>query len=234
MRILIIDDEYPSRSELRFLITHYFPEIDLGEAESGKAALEKFEMERYDAAFVDIHLGDITGTILAGVLREKQPDLKIIFATAYDDYAVQAFELGAVDYIMKPFDPERVKASINRIQTSHKDINLPGKICITLSKKKVVLDINQIAYIESRGKNCIVHAEGKEYQSVQHLGTFVERLPASIFFRPHKSYLVNLNYISEVTPWVNSALSLLLAGYPDDLIPVSRNQVKRLKDIFGL
>lgn len=235
MQIVIIDDEYPSRNELRFMIEQYRPSAIIDEADSGQSAIALLEKKRYDAAFVDVHLGDVTGTALAPLLRNKQPDLKIVFATAYDDYAVQAFDIEATDYIMKPFDPRRVETCLHRLLSErHDSSSMPGKLTVQLDKKTVVLDIAEIAFIESQGRFCIVHADGESYRSIQPLGQFVKKLSPNHFFRAHKSYLINLDYITELTPWVNGAMSVMLRGYPDASIPVSRNQVKSLKELFSI
>ena len=102
MRIAVIDDERPARSELRHQLTEFLPEAVIEEGESGAQALQMAGEDRIDLFFLDINLGDINGTVLVNALKNMQPEAKVIFVTAYSEYAVKAFELGVEDYIMKP------------------------------------------------------------------------------------------------------------------------------------
>ena len=104
MRIAVIDDERPARSELRHQLLELLPDAVNEEGDCGAKALEIAGEEKYDICFLDINLGDINGTVLVNALRTMQPEMKIVFVTAYSEYAVQAFELGVEDYIMKPFE----------------------------------------------------------------------------------------------------------------------------------
>ena len=109
MRIAVIDDERPARSELHHQLTKLLPDAVIEEGESGERALEMAGEAAFDLFFLDINLGDINGTALVNALKNMQPDMKIIFVTAYSEYAVKAFELGVEDYIMKPFDKRRLE-----------------------------------------------------------------------------------------------------------------------------
>ncbi len=114
MRIAVIDDERPARSELKHQLLKLLPDALIEEGESGAQALEMAGEGEYDLFFLDINLGDINGTVLVNALKKMQPDMKIIFVTAYSDYAVKAFELGVEDYIMKPYDQRRLMKMLQR------------------------------------------------------------------------------------------------------------------------
>ena len=116
MKIAIVDDEKPARSELKYLLETILPEAEYYEADSAKSADELARVHTFQAIFLDINLGDVNGMVLASALREHQKKAAIIFVTAYEQHAVQAFELGAVDYILKPFDMERIKKTLNRLK----------------------------------------------------------------------------------------------------------------------
>ena len=237
MIFALIDDEYPGRNELRFLINQYMPEAVIYEAESGAHAVELFSGEiLFDAAFIDIHLGDMTGTSLSGILKLKQPEVKIIFATAFDTYAVKAFDMEATDYIMKPFEPKRVQSCLDKIQKASPNVRMQQetihKLTVSMDKKAVVVDIDDIAYLESRERQCIIHTKGSEYASSHPLSYYEKKLKQMPFFRIHKSYIINLQYVSELTPWVNGAFNIKLHGFEKISQPVSRKQVKPLKEIF--
>ena len=113
MRIAVVDDERPARSELKYLVEQCEPEAEIAEADGSEEFLAMLENETFDVCFVDINLGGMNGTTLASMIKRKQPDTLIIFATAFQEYAVKAFEIGAVDYLLKPFDYERVKRAMN-------------------------------------------------------------------------------------------------------------------------
>ena len=109
MRIAIVDDERPARSELRHQIQELLKEAEIVEGDSGAAALQIAGDGKYELFFLDINLGDISGTVLVNAIHNMQPQAKIIFVTAYSEYAVEAFELGVEDYVMKPFDQKRIQ-----------------------------------------------------------------------------------------------------------------------------
>ena len=101
MRIAVVDDERPARSELKYLVEQCEPEAEIAEADGSEEFLAMLENENFDVCFVDINLGGMNGTTLASMIKRKQPDTLIIFATAFQEYAVKAFEIGAVDYLLK-------------------------------------------------------------------------------------------------------------------------------------
>jgi len=183
-----------------------------------------------------MHLGDMTGTSLSGILKLKQPEVKIVFATAYDTYAVKAFDMEATDYIMKPFEPKRVQSCLDKIQKASPNVRMQQetihKLTVSMDKKAVVVDIDDIAYLESRERQCIIHTKGSEYASSHPLSYYEKKLKQMPFFRIHKSYIINLQYVSELTPWVNGAFNIKLHGFEKISLPVSRKQVKPLKEIF--
>lgn len=116
MKIAVVDDERPARSELSFLITDILPEAEILEAASGAAALELFlSTPDISLAFLDINLNDMEGTTLAAAMQKILPDVPVVFATAYSDYAVKAFELGAADYILKPIEPDRLRTVLKNV-----------------------------------------------------------------------------------------------------------------------
>lgn len=242
MRIAVIDDERPSRSELKHLISQSLPGVPIDEADSAHGAIELAARNSYTAIFVDIHLGDMSGTDLCAVLKRMQPDVKVVFATAYDEYAIQAFEMDASDYIMKPFDPGRVRRAVDRVTLcaggpaieALQPCARMNKLSILTDKRVVVLDIPDIAYIETDSRCCIIHTPAGDYTSPQPLGYFEKKLADEGFFRVHKSFLVNLTYITELSPWFNGMYCAKLKGCDKVAIPVSRKQVKAVKDIFEI
>lgn len=114
MRVAIIDDERPARSELKYQLLELVPDADIIEGDSGAAALELAGENKFDLFFLDIELEDIKGTSIVKALKTMQPDMKIVFVTAYSEYAVQAFELSVEDYLMKPYNKKRLEKALKK------------------------------------------------------------------------------------------------------------------------
>ncbi|WP_304507818.1 LytR/AlgR family response regulator transcription factor [Anaerotignum sp.] len=246
MKIAIVDDERPSRSELRHLITHCLPEAEIMEASSGEEAMELFLKEDFDLIFMDINLGDIDGTTLAAMAKKAQPKVEIVFATAYNSYAEKAFDIDALNYILKPFDPKRIEQTVQRyMKKCNKENNgremakeeekSPiSKISINCDKKMILVDISDIVYIETGKRACILHAKGKSFTAACSMNSFEERLKENGFFRIHKSYLINLKYVIEIYPWFNNTTCVKMQGYEKEILTVGRNQIKELKQLFSM
>lgn len=249
MRIAVIDDERPARKELIHQILEVFPDSAIEEADSGASGLELISSQPFDLLFLDINLNDMEGTTLAAAAKKILPSAQIVFATAYSQYAVKAFELGVDNYILKPFDPDRVRrvlekcrrtaasaaSAVPAVSTSPAASSPSSdRLAINTNRKILLLDIRQIVYLETEGRGCILHTTSGDYNDNQLLGEFEKRLNSHGFYRIHKSYLVNLNYISELFPWANNSLALKMQGFERDILPVSREKVKNLRQLLGL
>lgn len=246
MKIAIVDDERPARSELRHLISQCLPEAEIMEASSGEGAMELFLKEDFDLIFMDINLGDVDGTTLAAMAKKAQPKVEIVFATAYNNYAEKAFDIDALNYILKPFDPKRIEQTVQRYmkkrnnESSEKDgikeeeKTSISKVSINCDKKMILIDISDIVYIETGNRACIVHAKGKSYTAACSMNSFEERLKENGFFRIHKSYLINLKYVIEIYPWFNNTTCVKMQGYEKEILTVGRNQIKELKQLFSM
>ena len=207
MRIAVIDDERPARSELRHQLLELLPDAVIEEGDCGAKALEIAGEEKYDICFLDINLGDINGTVLVNALRTMQPEMKIVFVTAYSEYAVQAFELGVEDYIMKPFDRKRLEKMLRRCMAqpdaaarteAPSDRAAVKRLAISSNGKTVFEDIKDIVYIETYNRGCLIHTAGNEYRENKSIGEYEKKLEDMGFFRIHKSYLINLDKVKEV------------------------------------
>ena len=155
MRIAVVDDERPARSELKHQILQLLPEAQVDEGENGAQALEMAGEERYDIFFLDINLGDINGTVLVNALKNMQPEMKIIFVTAYSEYAVKAFELEVDDYILKPFDRRRLEKMLRKCGFGNPSVQENVKpearkrIVINTDGKTIYEEVGNIVYIET-------------------------------------------------------------------------------------
>ena len=238
MKIAVIDDERPARSELKHQILEILPEVEISEADSGISALKLFEKESFDILFLDINLNDMEGTTLAAAVQRMMPAAKIIFATAYSDYAVKAFELGVDNYILKPFSPERLKNVLDRCISAMGSESLPAstptRMPIHTSRKTIFLDISQIAYIETSGRCCTIHTFCGDFTENLLFGEYERKLAPCGFFRIHKSYLIQLDYVTELFPWASNSLALKIQGFENQILPVSREKVCQLKQLLHL
>lgn len=240
MRIAVIDDEYAGRSELCYLLKQFISNPDLAESDSGKDAIRLFEGRLFDVAFIDMELGDMNGVELAQQLLAIQPTLKIIFATAYDCYAIKAFDIGVIDYVLKPFEPKRMEQCVRKLekamaQTVEPETTLlPNKLAVPAKDSMLFINIEDIMFIETENRYCRIHTQKEVYPSNQTLGYYEKKLQGYPFYKTHKSYLVNLEYISEISPWFNGAYILKLRGENSLTIPISRGHMKELKNILKL
>jgi len=247
MKIAVIDDERPARKELIHQISAILPDSLIKEAGSGAAALELLEDQSFDLLFLDINLNDMEGTTLASAVKCMLPEAQIVFATAYSQYAVKAFELGVSNYILKPFDPERVRLVLEKcsrdlersqkekIQSEDRPPSFPvNRMPICVNRTITLLDINQIVYIETCLRSCIIHTVSKDYTENQLLGEYEKRLVPYGFCRIHKSYLVNLNYIAEMFPWAGNSMEVKMQGFKQNILPVGREKVKHLRHLIGI
>jgi len=238
MRIAIVDDERPARSELRYLVGQCDRDAEITEAESSEGFFELLEKEQFDACFVDINLGGMNGTTLASMIKKKCPDTQIIFATAFGDYAVKAFEIGAVDYLLKPFDYERVKKAMERLKEQTKEKTAASafkinKIMVNTGTSFQVVDVAKIVYIETEKRSCKIHmADGSFYMQNESLNNYETNLRKCRFFRIHKSYLINLDYVKEMQVSYNGGYCVRLKHYEKECLPIGRSQIKEFRQIF--
>lgn len=244
MQIAIIDDERPAREELKLLLSECLPDAILHLGSSGAEALILLEKEDIDILFLDIQLNDINGTVLVSMIRRGYPNISIVFATAFEEYAAKAFDLNVTDYITKPFSKQRLEQTIQKIvkeQSQLKDRILPtpkgmpaSKISIQCEKKIIMLDVKEIIYIETNRRNLILHTLHGDYTDTTSLNSYEEKLKPFSFYRTQKSYLINLNYLDEIVPWFNNSYGAKLKCTHGEVLPIGRNQLKELRTMFSL
>ena len=174
MKIVIVDDERPARSELKYLLEQCRPEWKLIEASNCEEMMQVMEKEHPDGGFVDIQLGDMNGTTLASMLLNKNPEFALVFATAYQEYAVKAFELGALDYLLKPYSVEQVERAAKRIEERvagrrEKHEEELSKLTIVGSTGVELIDISDIIYISTEDRGCNIHLQDKSFFQNQSL-----------------------------------------------------------------
>ncbi|MEY8461673.1 LytR/AlgR family response regulator transcription factor [Streptococcus merionis] len=241
MKILIVDDEPLARVELRYLLEVYDQELVIEEADGIASSLALLVQQGYDVLFLDIHLTDESGMALAEMVNKMPNPPVIIFATAYDQYALPAFEQNARDYLLKPYEFERLAQAMDKVKgeselrgtgqaspeqlyaTSH-PIEDDGRIHMVAT--------DHILMVEAQQGKSLVLTKGRRYESSDPLLVWEERLDPNAFMRTHRAYLVQLEKIETIEPWFNQTLQLhLKGGYK---APVSRNHVKSLKQRLGI
>jgi two-component system, LytTR family, response regulator LytT len=234
IRTLIADDEMYSRDELKHLLGS-FPSIHVvGEAETGEAAVMKALQLHPDVVFLDVEMPKMNGMEAARSLMELKKAPLIVFATAYPQFAAEAFRYEAVDYLLKPYDEIQLKDTIQRIEKrflapkEQEAGKMTGKLAVEGDGEIFYLDPKDILYISREEKFSKIITKSKEYETKTPLKDLESRLLPHSFFRIHKSYLVNLDYVTRLTPWFNGAYQLEIEGW-DEMLSVSRNYVKALR-----
>ncbi|SDH52828.1 LytR/AlgR family response regulator transcription factor [Alteribacillus bidgolensis] len=234
--VLIVDDERYSRDELKHLISQHPSLSIVGEADSGENAIIKALQLEPDVVFLDVEMPKMNGMQTAKSLEELKKVPLIVFATAYPQFAAEAFRYEAVDYLLKPYDEEQLNQAIKRIKkilqpisTENQTVKNPlGKLAVDEDGEIFYLDPKQIIYIYREEKVSKVITNEATYEVKTPLKDLEVRLSSYAFFRIHKSYLVNLDYVVRLTPWFNGAYQLKVKGEKDTL-SVSRNYVKALR-----
>ncbi len=243
IRILIIDDETPARE----LIKHYLKEVEsievIAECSDGFSGLKSISALKPDLVFLDIQMPRLTGIELVEVLTEKP---EIIFTTAYDQFAIRAFELNAVDYLMKPFEKRRflgaVKKAIDKIRAGAgnkmsasellskkpESTSPVNRIVVRKANSINIIPVDNIRYVEAEDDYVMIfHSDGKALKQ-QTMQYYEDNLPKSDFVRIHRSYIVKVEEIKQIEPYgKDNHVAILHSG---DKLPVSRSGYKHLKE----
>ena len=212
-RALIIDDEALARERIRTLLAGT-PGIEiLAECSGGREAVEKILADRPDLVFLDVQMPDLDGfEVLEAVASEWLP--QVIFVTAYDEYAIKAFDVHAIDYLLKPIEPERFRKALARVTKrdllAMLDERPIDRLVIRTRSKVSFLKPSEIDWIEADGKHALLHA-GREMHVVRHTLTRLEqRLAPHGFVRVHRSAIVNVDRIKELEPWFHGEYVVIL------------------------
>jgi two-component system, LytTR family, response regulator len=204
IRILIADDDLTSREILRLFIDMIEEVKIVGEVGSGEELIEGIIKYKPDIALVDIHMPGISGIDAIKMSSELSPSLQVIFTTGFNEFAVEAFNLSAVDYLVKPIERTRLVLAIERARKALKQLNsihskksMNKKISIRSQNTFVYLVVDDIFFIEVEARKSVVHTLQNRFETTETLQEFEEKLP-EYFFRTHRSYLVNLRKISRI------------------------------------
>lgn len=244
-RTLVIDDERLAREELKSVLSEIH-EIDvIGEAQNGDEALKLIKSEAPDLIFLDINMPEMNGFEMLKKLDEIP---KVIFVTAYDEYALKAFEVNALDYLLKPIDPERLEEAIEKLKKesdeefestlnpkfnrSNRTLSVLDRVFIKDGEKCYFVQLADVRMLESDGNYVKVYFDKNRPLILRSLNSFEEKLDPEHFFRANRKFIVNINWIEKVENWFNGGLQVELRS--GDKIEVSRRQAIRFKELFSL
>lgn len=239
MRVIIVDDEFLAREELKHFIQNYSNLDIIGEFADGIEVLKFIQNNEVDVIFLDINIPSLDGVLLAKSISKFIKKPYIIFITAYKEHAVEAFEVEAFDYILKPYSESRIVSMLKKLESSNineKNLslnNISNKISLWKNEKIIVVDVDNIYYCLARERVTFVFTKNEEYSVNLCISEFYKKLPKNIFFKCHRSYIVNLNKISEIIPWFNNTYNLKLQNINHD-IPVSRSNIKEFKHLMNI
>ena len=257
---LIIDDEPLARQELQYLLERAGGVDVLAQGTNGIEAVELIRTHKPDLVFLDVQMPGLDGFgVLKKLLDRKVPMPQVVFATAFNQYAVRAFEVNAVDYLLKPFDRKRVMQTIEKAQArlaapaeSSSDAKLDallrlveeqtqgpkansGKVVVRAQNRLLLVDQREICFASiEEGTISVVTRTLEGHSNCRTLEELMDQLDQETFWRVHRSYLVNIQHIREVVPWFKSSYQLRMDDGQKTEIPVSRAQTKRLRELFNL
>jgi len=262
MQTLIVDDERPAREELAFLLKGISDVAIIGQGKNGLDAVNLIKEHNPDLVFLDVQMPGLDGFGVIKKLAEKKIKMpQIIFATAFDEYAVQAFEVNAVDYVLKPFDKGRVAKAVQRakkmIEAQASPVErletLVGqlgagagaakppeagkhvKLLLKAQQRMFLVDAEEMVYASIQDGTITIFTKDSEgvsnYRTIEELQS---QLDGEHFWRAHRSYLVNIDHIKEVVPWFKSSFMLKMSDKRVSEIPVSRAQTRRLRELIKM
>jgi len=227
---LIVDDEAPARSELAYLLSRHADVAVVGAAAGADEADGLLREGGYDVVFLDVELPGLTGLELAPLARAA-----VVFVTAHERYAVDAFAVEAFDYLLKPVDPERLARVLERLRErgAPGEAEPPPKVAVVAPGGRELVDFEQIYYVQAEGDYSRVHTYDRSYLSTDALGELARKLGPG-FARVHRSYLVNLAKVSRVRRASPDRLKLQLGDAAQTELDVARRQARELRGRLGL
>ena len=252
LKTVIVDDEELALDELSYLLGSCTGVELIGAYTNPVEALEQILIKKPDIAMLDIEMPVMSGLNLAKEIAGAAKDIEVIFITAFDGYAIEAFEVNAVDYIIKPVLQERLIKTIDRIKSRHRDGSRVGsriidrlnnieksirqgeeKYAVWGSDGIFLLNAADILYITVEGGNTAIYSSLGQFTDKKGIDAWEQKLGDRRFFRCHRSFLVNIDYIKKIIPYGNNSCTVLLKGKKEE-IPVSRGKTKELKSRLGI
>ncbi len=235
LHALVVDDEPPDAEELCYLLGQEpsFQQIDA--ASDAVSALSLLQANRYDVLFLDIQMPRVNGLQLAQLLQHRPAVPAMVFVTAYEEYALRAFELGAFDYLIKPVRRERLQQTISRlVRRAEPAPPALDRIVVDKDGRIVVIDVANIRFAEAQDDRVFLATQKQRYSSRHSLRELQQRLPSPPFLRTHRSYIVNLRHVIEIVPFFTGSYLLRLDDVNGTQVPVSRSSAHDLRTLLGM
>lgn len=252
LKILLVDDEDPSRSRMRRMLDKFSDWVEVvGEASDGKSALSQFRQLRPDVIFLDVQMPPPNGLEVAAELADEADPPWVVFLTAFAEHAVKAFELKALDYLVKPVSAERLQATVQRLREHNQDgedwreavsenlqkalpeAPLLERVALldAITENRLVVPIDKIDLFLSREERCYARMAGQEYLLQYTLIRLEASLSPKVFFRAHRCFIVNITRIHQVIPWFNGAYNIKMVDGAE--VPLTRRKVAAFKEQVG-
>lgn len=237
MKALLIDDERLARNELRRLLAAHAGITIAGEAVDAADALEKIAALKPELIFLDVQMPGDNGFALLEKLEPPLP--QVIFTTAYDEFAVKAFEFNALDYLLKPVDPNRLAAALEKLATRGEEgavrrerLTLDDKVFVREGDRCWFVPVKSIRLLESEGNYTRIHFDEHKPQLFRSLTAMEERLDAKHFFRANRKQVINLAWVDGIEPWFSGGLLVRLKGGLK--VELSRRQAQDFRERMSL
>ena len=236
MKALIVDDERLARAEVRRLLNDFNWVKVVGEAENAEQALALIQSQAPDLVFLDVQMPGKTGFDLIEEIRGEMP--RVIFTTAYDEFALRAFEVNALDYLMKPITPDRFAAALSRVREepvapqNQSPLRSSDQVFVRDGERCWFIPVSKIRLLESEGNYTRVRFENQSPLIYRSLSTLEQRLPAEAFFRINRQQVVNLHFIERIETWFSHGLKVWLKGGEE--CEVSRRAARAFRQKLSL
>lgn len=243
---IVIDDERPAREELTYLISQNPSFQVIATYDSGQKFLTEYPP--CDVVFLDINMPGLSGIETAEILMHQKDAPQVIFVTAYDDFAVKAFELNATDYILKPVSEMRLEKTLDKLMTQHDQErnshvkplfhHIPkadgyDQICLHHDGKIIPVKLEEIVYVQAANKGVIIHSTKGKFSTTHKLKDIEDLMVGTKLLRCHRSFIINTAFIEHIEPWFNRTYNVLLKE-THDKIPISRHYVQAFNEMMHI
>ena len=241
LRVLIADDEPGIRDYLRDILEGIEGVRVVGEAGNGYEAVAKTKELNPHVLFLDVEMPDLTGLQAARILAKDDREIFFVFCTVHPDFALQAFDIYSFDYILKPFREERIRKTVNKIRAilvnkgsmvTARPKDSSGKLVIKCGFDLVFIDFNQIIFLKKDKKKTIIYTANGKYETYESINEIGKRMDYDLFFRGHKSYLINLDMVQRLSPGSSASLCVHFKNC-DEKAYISRLHLKQLVNLLG-
>jgi len=245
VRTVLVDDENLARDRLLGFLSGVEDVTVVGQAADGLEALRLIEQEHPDLVFLDVQMPGMDGFEVLKALRPPLP--QVVFSTAYDDYAIRAFEVGAVDYLLKPYARTRVEESLARVRgrlggrqngpdwervlqrLEEKRTVYVSQVPVHSGKRILIVPVSDVLWFGVEYRLVYAHTQERAFMTNYTLRELEERLDPALFFRAHKSSLVNLEHVKEIVPWFGGRYKLVMRDQTGSEVALSRAQARELR-----